>query len=354
VGVEELRQRIDDIDRKLVELLNDRAAAALEIGQLKSTGNMPVYAPHREAEIVRQIRAGNPGPLPNSSIEAIYREIISCMRGLEKVPRVVYLGPPGTFTNQAARDRFGTCVDYSPAETIESVFIAVSKHQADLGVVPIENSMGGGVIETLDMFMEYDLKICDEIVLAIHQNLLGKCQLEEVKKVCSKPEALTQCRVWLGEHLPHVEILPVASTAIAAKTAAQEPNTAAVASREAAELYELDVLAENIEDHHDNVTRFVVLSRHLCGRTGRDRTAIMFAVKNEVGALYQMLSPFKKAKINMTKIESRPSRTKAWDYCFFVDFLGHAEDPPVKKALEELEKQCRHLQILGSFPASDS
>jgi len=352
--VEEFRQRIDDIDRKVVQLLNERAAAALEIGKLKSTENTPVYAPHREAEVVRRIKSGNPGPLSDSALEAIYREIISCMRGLEKVPRVVYLGPPGTFTHEAARDRFGTCVEYSSAETIESVFIAVSKHQADLGVVPIENSMGGGVIETLDMFMEYDLKICDEIVLAIHQNLLGKCRLEEVKKVCSKPEALTQCRVWLSEHLPHAEILPTASTAIAARTATEEAGTAAVASLEAAELYDLDVLAANIEDHHDNVTRFVALSRVLCGRTGRDRTAIMFAVKNEVGALYQMLSPFKRASINMTKIESRPSRTKAWDYCFFVDFLGHAEDPEVKQALEELETQCRYLQVLGSFPVSDA
>jgi len=241
-------------------------------------------------------------------------------------------------------------VEYTPAESIESVFHAVSKEQADVGVVPIENSTGGVVNETLDMFMSYELKICDEIILAIHHNLLGLCRLDAVKKVCSKPEALAQCRLWLSEHLPHADLIAVASTTAAAKMAAEETDVAAIASREAAELYNLNLLAENVEDHHENITRFVVLARQCGSRTGRDRTSVMFAVKNQVGALYEMLVPFKKHNINLTKIESRPSRTRAWDYCFFVDLEGHMDDPEVSAALYEVEQGCRYFQVLGSYP----
>jgi len=198
--------------------------------------------------------------------------------------------------------------------------------------------------------MSYDLKICDEIILTIHHNLLGLCKVDEVTRVCSKPEALAQCRVWLSEHVPHAELLPVASTTAAAKMAAEEKGVAAIASREAAELYTLNILAGNVEDHHENVTRFVVLARQCGSRTGRDRTSVMFAVKNQVGALYEMLMPFKKHSINLTKIESRPSKTKAWDYCFFVDLEGHVDDAEVSSALYEVEQGCRYFQVLGSYP----
>ena len=352
-GIEDLRSVIDDVDAKLVKLLNQRVATALQIARIKETQGMPIYAPGREAGILDRVSELNGGPLPASALVSIYREIISSTRGMEKVLVVTYLGPPGTFTQQAAREHFGSSVEYTAAERIESVFYAVARKQADLGVVPIENSTGGVVTETLDMFMTYDLKICDEIILEIHHNLLGRCKLEEVKKVCSKPEAIEQCRVWLSEHLPHADLIAVASTTAAAKIAVAEEGTAAIASREAARLYELDVLAENIEDQHENVTRFVVLSTECGEPTGRDRTSVMFAVKNEVGALYEMLLPFKKHGINLTKIESRPSKTKAWDYWFFVDLEGHYRDENVSATLKEVAGTARYCQLLGSYPRAD-
>lgn len=351
--IEGLRSRINELDEKLVELVNERVKMAVQIARLKEAGGLPIYAPDREASILRRLVELNQGPFPEKAIRSIWRQIISSTRAMEKVLVVNYLGPPGTFTHHAAREHFGTGVEYTASESIESVFYAVSKGKADLGVVPIENSTGGVVSETLDMFMTCGLKICDEIILEIHHNLLARCPLEEVEKVCSKPEAIAQCRVWLSEHLPHVDLVPVASTTAAAKQAASEPHCAAIASREAAELYDLRVIAENVEDQHENVTRFVVLAGQCGARTGCDRTSVMFAIKNQVGALYEMLLPFKTHGINLTKIESRPSKTKAWDYCFFVDVEGHVEDEEVKVALAEVEDQCRYLQVLGSYPRAD-
>lgn len=352
-NLDQLRARINDIDRRLVALLNERAQAALEIAKAKGDEGLPIYAPDREASVLRGVASLTGGPLPPSAITGIYREIISSSRALQKVLVVTYLGPAGTFTHQAAREHFGLGVEYIAAETIDDVFNDVSKKKADVGVVPIENSTGGVVNETLDAFMTCGLRICDEIVLEIHHHLLGKGKVEDVKKVCSKPEAFAQCRVWLSEHLPHVDLIPVASTTAAAQMAAKEPGTAAVASREAAELYALDTLAENIEDRHENVTRFVVLGHHCGKRTGRDRTSVMFAIKNEVGALYDMLLPFKRHSINLTKIESRPSQTKAWDYAFFVDMEGHIEDAEIAAALKEVEGGCRFMQVLGSYPRAE-
>ena len=352
--INELRARINDIDRRLVVLLNERAATALEIAKVKDDQGLPVYAPDREARVLRGVAQLSQGPLTPSAVTSIYREIISSSRALQKVIVVTYLGPAGTFTHQAAREHFGTGVEYNPAETIEDVFNDVSKSKADVGVVPIENSTGGVVNETLDMFMTCGLKICDEIVLEIHHYLLGRGKLSDVKRVCSKPEAFAQCRIWLSEHLPHVELVPVASTTAAAKLAATETGTAAIASREAAELYAIETLAENIEDRHENVTRFVVLANHCGTRTGRDRTSVMLAIKNEVGALYDMLLPFKKHSVNLTKIESRPSKTKVWDYMFFVDMEGHVEDAEIAAALKEVEGTCRFVQVLGSYPRAEA
>ncbi len=352
--IQDLRKRINDIDRRLVSLLNERAATALEIAKVKDHEGLPVYAPDREARVLRGVAEMSEGPLPPGAITSIYREIISSTRALQRVLVVTYLGPAGTFTHQAAREHFGTGVEYNPAETIEDVFNDVAKAKAPPGVVPIENSTGGVVNETLDMFMTCGLKICDEIVLEIHHYLLGVGKLSDVKRVCSKPEAIAQCRVWLGEHLPHVELVPVASTTAAAKMASVESGTAAIASREAAELYSLETLAENIEDRHENVTRFVVLAGHCGTRTGRDRTSVMFAIRNEVGALYDILLPFKKHNVNLTKIESRPSKTKAWDYMFFVDMEGHIEDAEIAAALKEVEGSCRYVQVLGSYPRAEA
>lgn len=354
VDLDQLRKRIDQVDAELVKLLNQRVGIALDIARVKQENNLRVFSPEREELVLKRVAEISPGPLPVKSLLAIYREIISATRSMERMLKVSYLGPPGTFTHQAARVRFGSSVDFEAAADIESVFTAVAKDQADCGVVPVENSTGGVVIETLDMFMKYDVKICGELTLEIHQNLLARCTLGEVRTVYSKPDALNQCRGWLNMNLPHVQLMPVASTTAAAELARDEDGSAAVASREAAELYGLNVLASSIEDHHNNLTRFLILDRSWSARTGKDKTSIMFAIRNAVGALYAMLLPFKKHGINLTKIESRPSRTRAWDYVFFVDFEGHAEDPGVKEALAELEQQCRYLQIMGSFPRADA
>ena len=277
---------------------------------------------------------------------------MSAALALEKPLRVAYLGPPGTFTHHAARAKFGHSVECVPVRTIEDVFYEVAKEQVDYGVAPIENSAEGGVTDTLDMFIEFDVHICAEMHLAIHNNLMAKCSLDEIRKVYSKPIALNQCRNFLVRNLPEVECLEAPSTSYAAQIAAREPHAAAIGSVEAAEVNELTILASNIEDRHDNMTRFLVLGNDIAQPTGDDKTALLFTIKDEVGALFRLLKVFEHHGINMTRIESRPSRRKAWDYCFFVDVLGHAQDEAVKAALGELEKGCRSLKILGSFPRS--
>lgn len=350
MGLEELRYQIDAVDTDLVELLNRRVNIALEIAAFKKKNDLAVFAPEREEQVLSKVARKNDGPLPDRSVQAIYREIIGSSRSMERVLKVCYLGPAGTFTHQAARQRFGSVVDFEAVADIESVFEAVSKSNADCGVVPVENSTGGVVIETLDTFMKYDVKVCGEVMLEIHHNLMAKCPISEIRTVCSKPDALNQCRRWLMANIPHATLVPMSSTTAAAEMARDNEASAAVASREAAELYGLDILAASIEDQHNNVTRFLILSKNWAACTGTDKTSIMFAIRNDVGALYDMLLPFKAHGINLTKIESRPSRVRAWDYVFFVDFEGHAEDPEAKAALMELEKRCRYLQIMGSFP----
>ncbi len=350
MSLDAFRSEIDAVDTKLVELLNQRVKIALQVAEFKKKNNLQVYAPEREELVVAKVLEHNGGPLPAESLRAIYREIIGSSRSMERVLKVCYLGPAGTFTHQAARQRFGSVVDFEGAADIESVFETVSKGQADCGVVPVENTTGGVVIETLDTFMKYDVKICGEMTLEIHQNLLGKCGMGDIRTVCSKPDALNQCRRWLMTNLPHASLLPMSSTTAAAEMARDNEKTGAIASREAAELYGLNILASSIEDQHNNLTRFLILSKNWASPTGRDKTCIMFAIRNDIGALYTMLLPFKRHGINLTKIESRPSRVRAWDYVFFVDFEGHAEDPEAKEALKELEAECRYLQIMGSFP----
>lgn len=350
MGLEELRSGIDGVDSELVRLLNKRVQIAMEIAEYKKKNGLEVFAPEREEQVISRVMAKNEGPLPERSLAAIYREIIGSSRSMEQVLKVCYLGPAGTFTHQAARARFGSVVNFEAAADIESVFESVSKGQADCGVVPVENTTGGVVIETLDTFMSYDVKVCGEMTLEIHHNLLARCAMSDIRTVYSKPDALNQCRRWLMTNLPHAALVPMSSTTAAAEMARDSENSAAIASREAAGLYGLKILAASVEDRHGNMTRFLVLSKHWASPTGNDKTSIMFAIRNDVGALYSMLLPFKKHGINLTKIESRPSKVRAWDYVFFVDFEGHAEEPEAKAALAELEEQCRYLQIMGSFP----
>lgn len=349
-SIQELRKKIDRLDEKIVELLNRRAALASKIGTVKKEQDQSGYDPKREKEIYEHILLVNQGPLSKKALFSIYRELMSGMLVLEKEEKVAFLGPPGTFSHSAAKGKFGSSVEFVPARTIENVFALVTRGRADYGVVPIESSSGGGVVDTMDMFMDYDVKVVAEVLLPVHHNLLSISPKERVKKVYSKPEALAQCREYLAVNFPLTELIPTASTTEAAQIACKEPGVAAIASAEAASLYKIPILEAEIEDSPQNLTRFFVLGRHPSEPTGNDKTSIVFSIKDEVGALCEMLLPFKGHNLNLTRIESRPSRRRPWDYNFFVDLEGHREDQGVKAALAELEVKCQYLQILGSYP----
>lgn len=354
MNLDDLRKKIDALDAELIRLLNERTRVVLDIGREKQSSGGETYAPAREREVLERLRALNKGPLPAGSVDAIYREIMSAALALERKMVVAFLGPSATFTHQAARTRFGGSVEYSPCETISDVFAAVERRAASYGVVPIENSTDGAVTHTLDEFTNTPLKICAEVYLPISHNLMAAGPKSSLRRVYSKPEVFGQCRRWLHENLPGVELLSASSTARAAELAAKEEGTGAIASDLAADLYGLKILARDIQDMGGNTTRFLVIAQNYGPPTGKDKTSIFFAVKHKVGALYSSLETFKAYNINMTKIESRPSKTKAWEYYFFVDIEGHADDPQVKKALEEMSEHCTLMTILGAYPrASD-
>jgi len=350
MSLEELRRKIDELDCQLVQLLNERARIVVEIGKLKNKTDKPVYAPDREKEIFAKIAEANKGPLPDRCLTAIWRELMSGSFVLEKPLRIGYLGPGGSFSHTAAMLKFGQSVEYEPLADIRSIFDEVSKGHCDLGLAPVENTMGGGVIETLDALIDSDVKVCAEVLMAIHHNLLGNCTLDEIEKIYSKPEVFAQCRNWLSATFEDAQTIPVASTAKAAQMAATEPKAAAIGSRVAAELYGLKVICENIEDNANNVTRFLVISKEDAKPTGEDKTAILFSTAHKAGALADVLDVFKRYDINLTNIESRPSRKRQWEYYFFVDFLGHRTESHVREGLKEARKHCLQLSILGSFP----
>ncbi len=350
MSLEELRKKIDELDCQLVQLLNERARVVVEIGKLKNKADKPVYAPDREKQVFRRIAEANNGPLPDKCLVAIWRELMSGSLILERPLRIGYLGPQGSFSHTAAMLKFGQSVEYEPVADITSIFEEVSKEHCDLGVVPVENTMGGGVIETLDALIDSDVKICAEILMAVHHNLLANCSLEEIEKIYSKPEVFAQCRGWLSATFKGAQTVPVASTARAAQLAASEPASAAIGSRVAAELYGLGIVCENIEDITNNVTRFLVIGREDAKPTGEDKTAILFSTAHKAGALADVLDVFKRYSINLTNIESRPSRKRQWEYYFFMDFLGHRTDAHVQEGLEEASKHCLQLSVLGSFP----
>jgi len=350
MSLEELRKRIDDIDYQVVQLLNERARVVIEIGKLKNKTDRPVYSPEREKQVFAKIVQANKGPLPDKCLVAIWRELMSGSFVLEKPLRVAYLGPRGSFSHAAAMLKFGQSVEYEPLADIRSIFDEISKGHCDLGLVPIENSIGGGVIETLDSLIDSDVKVCSEVFMAIHHNLLANCSLQEIQKIYSKPEVFAQCRNWLSATFKDAHTIPVASTAKAAQMAAEEPAAAAIGSRVAAELYALKIVCENIEDVANNMTRFLVVSREDAKPTSEDKTAIFFSTAHKAGALADVLDVFKQYNINLTNIESRPSKKRQWEYYFFVDFVGHRADKQVQQALEEARKHCLQLSILGSFP----
>jgi chorismate mutase/prephenate dehydratase len=352
--LEQLREKIDEIDRKIVELLNMRAEIALDIGKAKQDRNLKIHSPERERSILRRLKEVNTGPFPYETLKIIYEEILSASLALQQPLKVAYLGPSATFTHLAARRQFGSATDYLSESSIKDVFDAVSRDQVQYGVVPIENSTEGVVNYTLDMFIDSDLQIAFEIMLPISHNLLSKSgKKSEVKKIYSHPQARAQCRGWLDANFPGVQIIEELSTAAAAKRVSRDNAAAAVASELAATEYGLKFIAKGIEDHRTNVTRFLVIAKNHPGRTGHDKTSIMFSVKDKPGALYLILRPFARHKINLTKIESRPSRRKAWEYIFFVDMGGHLEDRKVRKAINDVKKECLFFKVLGSYPSAE-
>jgi chorismate mutase/prephenate dehydratase len=351
MGIEDIRREIDELDAAILDLINRRAERAIAIGRLKEQADVTVFDPARERQILDRLAALSKGPLPAELLRDIYGAIFATSRLLEKRLSIAYYGPAGTFTHVAARTKFGTAADLRPYETIADAFVAVEKREVDLGVVPIENTTGGVVQPTLDAFMESKLSICAESYVDIEEYLLSRCErLEEIKRVYSHPQPIAQCRIWLRANLPGVEIVPVGSTARAAELAAVEPASAAIAPALAGELHGLPVLRAKIHDEADNRTRFVVIGHLPAARSGADKTSLLFSVPHRAGALYSALGVFNSHQINMTFIQSHPTKQTQWEYMFFVDVQGHQTDPALSQALNELRDHTLVLRVLGSYP----
>lgn len=347
-----LRAQIDAIDKDVLRLLNERVRLAAEIGRVKRKEGFEIYVAQREEEVLQRLAKHNEGPLDEKAIRAIYREIMSAAIALEKPMVIAYLGPEATFTHQAAMKKFGSSVEYLALATITDVFGAVEKGDADYGVIPIENSTEGAVFHSLDMLVESELKIVAQVFLEIAHHLISRSPLPEITKVFSKDQALGQCRRWLHRHLPHATCLEAESTARAVEIARDNPGSAAIASSLAAELHGVPVVAPNIQDKADNTTRFLVIGRKSSGALGdgRDKSSYVFTLNDKPGALLTALEPFGERALNLTKIESRPSKKKAWDYYFFVDVIGHHEETEVAAAIAELKERCPFVKWLGSYP----
>lgn len=353
VGLDELRARIDAIDAQILDLLNERARTAIEVGKVKHSTNAVYYVPEREKAVFEKLKERNEGPLPDAAVRSIYREVISSSRALEKPTTVAFLGPLHTFSQLAAQRIFGATAELHPMPTVNDIFTEVERQRMDYGVVPVESSMGGGVSDTLDRFIQSDLKIINEVLLHVSQNLLSRAPLEKIERVYSKDQSFYQCRNWLQANLPRAERIPVSSTAEAARIASTEDGAAAIGSVLAAEPYGLDVVAERIEDSPHNYTRFFAIGRQQVKPTGKDKTSLLLSIRNKPGALHDLILPFAEAGVDLTKIESRPSRKKAWDYVFFIDLMGHVEEPQVSKTIEKIAENCTELKVLGSYPRGE-
>ncbi len=349
----DLRGEIDALDSELLRLINRRAQLAAEVGKVKRQGddNATFYRPEREAMILRRVLEQNPGPLSGPESTRLMREIMSACLALEQQLSVAYLGPEGTYTHLATLKHFGGSINGAPVSSIEEVMRVVEAGSADFGVVPVENSLQGGINQTLDALRESPLKICGEVVLNIHHQLLSSASdISAIKRIYAHSQALDQCRRWLAENMPGAECTPVSSNGEAARRVRDETDAAAIAGAAAAEIYELDILRENIEDYPGNTTRFVVLGESWPPPSGTDVTSIMFTTPNRPGALHDVLNVLAERKISMTRIESRPLRQESWDYMFFVDIDGHADTEMVKQAIAQLESKTSLLRILGSYP----
>jgi chorismate mutase/prephenate dehydratase len=350
MSLDELRKQIDALDEQIVQLLNQRAKIVVEIGKIKAALGTPIYAPDRERAVLDKVRKANCGPLPASTIEAIYRELMSGSFALEKPLRIAFLGPEGSYSHLAALGKFGSSVEYEAVVDIRGVFEEITRGHADFGIVPIENSTGGGVIDTLDALMDTDVKVCAEINRFIHHNLLANCPLEEIERVYSKPEVFAQCQRWLSDTQLVGKTIPVASTSKAAEMAKKEAGSGAIGSSLAGELYELKVVCENIEDNPRNMTRFFVIGKESSKPTGDDKTSVLFITADKPGALVDVLDAFRSEDVNLSFIQSRPSKKRNWEYYFFADAKGHAQDENMKRALARAKDHCLRLNVLGSYP----
>jgi chorismate mutase/prephenate dehydratase len=348
-----VRDEIDDLDRKIQALINERAKLAFRVRESKASarGAVDLYRPEREAKVLRGVIERNEGPLSDSEMLRLFREIMSACMAQQEPLKVAFLGPEGTFTQQAVHRHFGHSVHTLSLPAIDDVFEQVQSGEADFGVVPVENSSQGIVSHTLDMFLVSDLKICGEIELRVHQNLLSQARsLAEIERVYSHEQSLSQCKNWLRTHLPAVELISVGSNSEAARRVRNTPESAAIAGRAAAEIYGIPVLSADIEDHPDNTTRFLVIGRQIFESSGHDKTTLLLSGHEGPGLLYGLLKPFQTHGVNMTRIESRPSRLGKWAYVFFVDVEGHAEDPEIAAALADLEKVSKLSRVVGSYP----
>jgi chorismate mutase/prephenate dehydratase len=357
--LEQLRERIDALDAQIQDLIAERARCAKEVGTVKGlTATADFYRPEREAQVLRRVVERNRGPLRDEEMVRLFRELMSACLAQEEPLKVAYLGPEGTFTQSAVLKHFGHSVHALSVPTIDEVFHEVEGGVADFGVAPVENSSEGTInIHTLDMFLTSPLKVCGEIELRIHQHLMGRMQdIGQIRRICSHPQSLAQCRAWLAQHLPEIEKIPVASNAEAARRARDEDGTAALAGDAAAELYGLTILYSNVEDQADNTTRFLVVGRKLFPPSGSDKTSLLVSATGTEGpgALLHLLEPLARHGVNMTRIESRPSRRRKWDYVFFVDLDGHFDDEPLRKALEEIKSKATLFKVLGAYPKAVS
>lgn len=363
-GLDHVRVRIDKLDRKLVDLLNERASLVVEVGKLKRAAGLPIYTPHREAQVLEKAIKANQGPLPNRTLEGIYRELMSGSFTLQQPLRIGYLGPPGSYSHVAAVKQFGSSVEFEDLHEIGGVFTEVQRGHVNYGLVPIENSTGGGVVETLDAFRDglSEIAIIAEVQLEVHHSLLANCPPKTVKRIHSKPEVFSQCRVWLATQYPQAELVPAASSSRAVKTVADEtkqalaigaePGSAAIGSELAGQIYGVNTLFAKIEDKPNNITRFFVISRQQAHKTGDDKTSIMFNTADKPGALVGVLAVFDRAGVNLTHIDKRPSGRNNWQYTFFIDAQGHRDDLPVAAAIKEAATHCKDLTVLGSYPRS--
>ncbi len=350
----ELRKRIDEIDASLLALLNQRQSLSIKVGHWKNSEGLKIFDPGRERDLLDSLKKLNAGPLSDQALANIYRQIISASVAAQALIKVGYLGPEATFAHEAALNQFGNSAHLIPQGSHREVFQGVDRDRFNYGVVAVENSSQGGVGETLDLFIEFDLHVCQEVRLRINHHLMSRAQdLNDVKRVYSHPQALQQCSRWLSSNLPDVPLLEAGSTSAAARQASEEKDSAAVASSVAADIYSLDILARAVQNAEQNVTRFLILAKSPGARTGRDKTSIIATTENVPGALFSLMEPFAVNGINMTKIESRPMKDEAWAYVFFIDLEGHLEDEKMERTLDEVRQRSRWMKVLGSYPQVD-